>query len=457
MRRLLCLVVGLLPMLPGTADAQNSPQIEFGAPCAAGQFSLRGFLLVCDAGTLRYALPEDIPPAPDGGYTERPAWYPRLGEVMRATNPPVCPLTGRVTFTNPMILPEDLLVIVPQGGMVGDHVTPIDHGYIGVRPLVTPPSTRTDADYVPIFAPADGEVIEVSLLGSPTSIRIVLAHGCETYTIFMVVNRLSGALAYLQDDLMARGSLTPHIRLLAGEEFGSERDNPVDFSVNDGASWLSGFVSPFSYAEGEASKPYTVDPWPYFSPDLAALYESHMQRAVAPRWGRIDLDVAGTAAGNWFHSSTLGYSGRSVDDFRYATRTLAGGPVEGKTYPAWSHLSLVPHWVQPGRWMFSIGWWRDERGDPVQLMIDIAAGQPDPSQLTPASGVVVYRLMNWTMPASVNNAPQPIGYDVFPTSAVGIVGVQVNSDETLTIEPVPGATNPATFTQFSAASRTYRR
>src|SRR5205085_5616833 len=162
----------------------------------------------------------------------------------------------------------DLLRIVPQGDMIGDHVTPIDHGYIGVRPLGIPNGQRTEADYVPVYAPADGEVLEISLLGSPTSIRLVFANGCNTYTVFMVLNRLSGALATLQDDLQSRGRLTPNIRVLAGEEFAVQRDNPIDFAINDQAAWLSDFVAPFSYAEGEAWKPYTVNPWPYFSPDL---------------------------------------------------------------------------------------------------------------------------------------------------------------------------------------------
>src|SRR5258706_14044757 len=153
--------------------------------------------------------------------------------------------------------------------MVGDLVSTIDHGYIGIRSLAKHRDARTEADYVPITAPADAEVIEVSSLGSPTSMRIVLAHGCETYSVLMVVNRLSGALGSLQDDLKVGGSLAPHLRVLAGEELGLQRDNPLDFSVHDGATWLPGFVAPFSYAEGEAWKPYTVNPWPYFSPDLA--------------------------------------------------------------------------------------------------------------------------------------------------------------------------------------------
>ena len=34
---------------------------------------------------------------------------------------------------------------------------------------------------------------------------MVIAHGCGTYSIYMVLNRLSGKLAHLQDELLARG------------------------------------------------------------------------------------------------------------------------------------------------------------------------------------------------------------------------------------------------------------
>ena len=217
-------------------------------------------------------------------------------------------------------------------------------------------------------------------------------------------------------------------------------------------------MSPFSYAEGEASKPYTVDPWPYFSPDLAEAYRASLQRVVSPRWGRIDQDVPGTAAGNWFLDGTLGYSGRSVDTFRFATTTLSGGPVEGKNTYAWSHLAIARHWVQPTKWIFSIGWWKDQQGDPGQWLIEVASGQPEPSALTPGSGVVVYRLNHLGTTAPHNgNAPMPIDYDVVPFGTEGIVAVQVNTDGTLTIEPRPGVQDPATFTGFSAAKRTYRR
>jgi len=35
--------------------------------------------------------------------------------------------------------------------------------------------------------------------------------------------------------------------------------------------------------------------------------------------------------------------------------------------------------------------------------------------------------------------------------------VRVNADETRTVEPMPGAQDPAVFKGFTAAQRTYRR
>ena len=456
MRRIRVFLVAVtMLVLAGMGSAQNRGGL--GAPCEPGQLLFGGYLLMCsDAGVFRYALHEDIPPAPEGGYVERPAWYPRLSEVLRPTNPPACPTSGRVTFTSPVIRLEDLLPIVPQGIMVTDHVTPIDHGYIGVKPLAKARTSRTEADFVPITAPADGEVIEVSLLGSPTSIRIVLAHGCETYSILMVVNRVSGALAYLHDDLMAQRQLRPDVRVLAGEELGEQRDNPLDFSVHDGAAWLSGFVAPFSYTSAEAWKPYTVNPWPYFTPELAAAYEQKMQRRAEPRWGRIDQDVRGAASGNWFLAGTMGYSGHSVEAFR-AGQPLRGGMVDGKLAYSWSHLALARHAVDPGRWIMSIGWWQDPRGDTAQWLLEVGSGQPDPSQLRAASGIVVYKL--WSSiysPAAINDAP-PATYQIVPVAVRGIIAIQVVDEETMNVELMPGTQDPSGFRGFTSAKRLYRR
>ena len=90
-------------------------------------------------------------------------------------------------------------------------------------------------------------------------------------------------------------------------------------------------------------------------------------------------------------------------------------------------------------------------------LVEVASGQPQPSQLTSASGPVVYKLWRWDQPPNVNDAPQAIGYDITPTFVMGLLAVQVNSDDTLSIEVMPGAQDPSSFRSFSSARRTYRR
>lgn len=452
------LAVVLCLAFAASASAQEFKSGRHGAPCSPGDLAYGRLLLACGAdGTYRNAEPDDVPPPPEGGYTTRPYWFPPLSVTMTANRAPACPLMGRVTFTSPVIAGEDLLAIIPQGMMIGDHVTPIDHGYFGVRPLARARVDRTEADYVPVRAPADGEIISVSTLGSPTSIRVVMAHGCDTYSIYMVLNRVSGVLAHLHDELMANGFVHTSIQVLAEQEFGRQRDNPLDFSVHDGATWLSGFAGPFSYTSAETWKPYTVDPLSYFSLPLAELYTANMQRVASPRWGRIDLDVPGTASGNWFLEGTLGYSGLPIE----LTRAVAeppGGPVPGKNTYVWNHLSIAPHWVQPSKWVFSTGWYADPAGDPQQFLIVPGAGQVLPDALTVAHGAVLYRLEQLSFAATlVNEEPLPVGYEVIGGMTRGYVAVQVLDAQRVAVEVFPTVTAPPAFAGFSAARRVYRR
>ena len=126
-----------------------------------------------------------------------------------------------------------------------------------------------------------------SPLLSPGSIRVVIAHGCDTYTVFIVLNRLSGVLAGYQDELEETGRVASQVSAQAGDKVGEQRDDALDFEVHDGTTWLPGFLAPFSYA-GEAWKPYTVDPLPYFIPAMADALEATLTREESPRWGGID-------------------------------------------------------------------------------------------------------------------------------------------------------------------------
>ena len=409
-------------------------------------------VVVCDGGKYRFAVPEDFPPTPSGGYTNRPDWYPTLTQILGAGRPePTC-AASTVKFTHPVVPLDQLATTIPYGAMVGDHITPIDHAYLGIKSLEKPKTQRTEDDYIDVTSPADGVITELNSLGAPWTNRVTIDHGCGIYTVYMVLNRPSGVLATAYEELIAKGGYLPlSVPIKAGEVFGQQRDNALDFNVFDGSQWLSGFASPASYLTGDTWKPYTADYLPFFSGEIRTAMESSLQRISAPRVGRIDHDVIGTAAGNWFLDGTFGFGGKSVDLYRNATSPIPGGPAEGKNSYAWSHLSISPHEVDTEQWVFSIGWFTDPKGDFPQILLDIPAGQPAPSQLTSAVGPVVYDLYQigytYTRPEG-SEASAPVGYKLQRGQSKGQVILQVNADGTLSLE---------VGTEFTAAKRTYRR
>jgi hypothetical protein len=445
----------------GGGGSQGGPAGQIGQGCTnANELLLAGGgLVVCDQGRWRYALRADVPDGSYGGFTSRPAWFPSLAQVFNLPAQ-ACAAGQTVRLTEAPIAAADVTTIVPYGLVVGDHVTPIDHMYIGVTPLLLDDQARASAAYVPVRAPADGIIVEASSLGSPTSMRVVIAHRCETVTIFMVLNKLTGPLAMYQQQVSGGAYLRLEVPIKAGETFALERDNPVDFSLHDGAKWLSGYAHPFPYVSMESWKPYTVDPFPYFSDEIAAAYLPRMQRTESPRAGRIDLDKPGTAAGNWFREGTVGYSGHLVETLKAATGPVHGGMVAGKKGYSWGHLALVPHWVQPATWLASLGTWADPAGDFRQFALRPGPKRPD--QLTPQDGVVAYELVGWShvdaQGQPVDGRSYPVGYQVkLNEMVVGVLAVRVNADNTLTVEKRPGLQSAAAFTGFGSAAETYWR
>ena len=427
----------------GTSPAPGGV-VRFNFPCSTqGALAGSGFMLICDRRVWRYATRADVPSSRTG-YPSRPEWYPTLATSLgaRAT----CPAGGvRLTYSP---LPVDQLTyLTPYGAMIGDHVTPIDHGYISIKSLDKPAASRTEGDYVPITAAATGVITEVSSLGSPTSNRVVIDHGCGIYTVYMVINRLTGVLAPYADRVLRGEQIRDGIPIDAGAEFGRQRDNPLDFNVFDQSAWLTGLINVFSYI-GESWKPYTADPTPYFTSSLGSLYESLSRRAPSPRWGKIDHDVPGTAQGSWFLNGTLGYTCIAEQDAATTTTELRGGSVPGKNSYSYCHLALSPHWLQPSQFVASIGWWSDPAGDFTQMAIRLSAGQPTPAQLEASAGVTVYELVTVDPSGAPPNGSSPLR---------GVLAVRVNADDTLTIEALPNATSAAAFTGFTANQRTYRR
>ncbi|CAB4537584.1 unannotated protein [freshwater metagenome] len=454
----------------GGANTQNTgfKLGQLGASCSKNsEIAWNGLMAaICKNGKVSYLLAADAPKTPAGGFTSRPEWYPTLSQILGgsgATEPTCAP--SSILFTSPVLPLDQLAPAIPYGAMIGGHVTPIDHAYLGVKALSKPASQLTASDYVPVTAPAAGTITEVSNLGSPNSYRVVIDHGCNLYSVYMVMNKVTGVLASLAAQAATSGYLKANVKVKAGDEFGRQAETALDFNVFDGTQWLSGFQNIQSYLTQDTWKPYTADYLPFFTPSIRTAMEAQLQKTSSPRVGKIDHDIAGTASGNWFLAGTNGYAGRLNSDYENARAMLGSGTVPGKNDYSWSHLAIAPHQVDTKAWVFSSGWWKDPNGDADQAALIVGSGQVTPDKLTSASGMVVYKLaqLSYTPPAGVtpnpsgSMAPWPIGYTVTTGMSRGVVALQVNADGSLSLELNTTLTDPASLTAFTAAKRIYNR
>ena len=441
---------------------------QLGSSCSNnGEIGWNGFMTaICKKGKVSYVLAADVPKTPTNGYTSRPDWYPTLAQVLggpSAKEPTCSPST--IKFTSPVLPLDQLAPSIPYGYMIGGHVTPIDHAYLGLKSLSKSASQLTAADYVAVTAPADGVITEVSNLGSPNSHRVVIDHGCNVYTVYMVMNKVTGVLASLASQASNNGYLKANVKVKAGEEFGRQAENMLDFNVFDGTTWLPGFQNPQAYLTHDAWKPYTADFLPFFASEIRNAMEAQLQKTSSPRVGKIDHDIAGTASGNWFLAGTNGYGGILNSDYENATAMLGSGSVPGKNDYSWSHLAIAPHQVDTKAWVFSSGWWNDPKGDADQAVLVVASGQVAPDKLTTSSGMVVYKLaqLSYAPPAGVatnppgSMAPWPVGYTIVTSRDRGVVALQVNADGSLSLELNTSITSISGLTAFTSAKRTYNR
>ena len=425
-----------------------------------------GLTQVCRNGKWAWPISTDAPKMPKGGWKSRPNWYPTLKQTLTDANAKSTSCkASSVKFTHPVIPLDQLAPTIPYGGLLFEHIVPADFSYLGLKVLSKTREQLTDADYVPITAPADGTIIELSSIANTTNLlRVVIRHDCGLYSNYMVMNKASGVLSSFATKITPNGILKPMVPIKAGQEFGQQRDNSLDFNTFDANSWLSGFVNPFAYLTQDAWKPYVTDFLQYFTPELRTAFANQLQRKGATSAGKIDWDVAGAASGNWFLKGTNGYGGIFDSDILKSPNPVHGRP-DGKNGYTWSHLSLVPHNVDPSAWILSIGWFTNPAGDFKHLLLVPEGNVPTPDKLTQANGLVAYKVVNFVInePAGTaprtqeSNTPYAIGYTLSQGAPAGVIGVQVNGDGTLTIEVNTLMSSASEFKSFTDAKRVYHR
>lgn len=274
--------------------------------------------------------------------------------------------------------PKDISIIEPMGLVAGGHVTPVDHQYFYAA------NQKAAASTYDVLAPGDGTLVtvEVRPKGAPGvyDVRGVISYSCTFFSYFDLANSLS-------DDVKAKmptgwetanGPQAVNIPVKQGQTIAKVGGQSLDFAVWDTTKTLKGLLVADAYNNYEPWKVNTVAPLDYYSKDVKEALLPLYVRSVEPRDGRIDYDIDGKAAGNWFKKDTNGYIG-AFKEADFSPMTYADG-----------HLSMAPDFLNPGSgWAFSTG----AINHGTQYAIKNPSVAPD--KLDQSSGLVKYELASY--------------------------------------------------------------
>lgn len=342
-----------------------------------------------------------------------------------------------VQFGSPPVPFADILNIAPYGLMVGAHVIPSDHqGYRFGPQSATPRYSVLSVD--------DGEIVSITVRsvsvdsGKPSSpqYHVTVRHSCSIITKYDLIDQLDPAIEALQGDLLKGKPIPVKEGQVIGKAGASSQG--VDLWVADLRTLAPGYVVPQHY-EGEAWRLYAIEPFTLFREPLRSQLREKSILRVEPRGGRADTDIDGRLVGGWFVENTNGYPGLSQTAF---FRT---------------HLAITHHAYDPTAVIISMG---NYNGKTAQYAVK--GNSPDPSQVTLATGLVQYELVNWMYVDTVTGKQwdykAPI--DTFRVTTIGdVLGtvlVQLTSNRKLKFEAFPG--KRANEVQgFTSAAVTYER
>jgi len=329
---------------------------------------------------------------------------------------------------------EDIQAVIPMGMMVHGHVTPSDH--LSLQPK----DRNAPSDRYEVLAPADGFIVDIHRppSGNPDpgvrsysgDFRIVIEHSATVYTWFGLIDRLDESL------VKAAGGMPPaglpvgvRIPVKAGQVIGrTGGGHGVDFTIINTEATFKGFINPAQFRHRDPWKPHVTDPFPFIDEPLRSKLLALNPRKAEPRGGRIDYDVDGSLAGNWYREGSGGYAGMN------------------RRMDYWvGHLAFAYHHIDPTKIVVSID---DFEGRPRQFWIK--GNAPDPAKVGEKDGVVKCELI-W---GQINNSGQP--FDGIPATVQGVALTQVLPNRKLKFEAFPGMTG-ADVNSFTSAARIYER
>lgn len=286
-----------------------------------------------------------------------------------------CAGSGPLQFGVSPMDPKDIGIILPYGGMVGAHVTPIDHMYF------SPVVFNSPRDTYEVRAMADGVITGISERtqnvtdvnnGTPKEAEYQMKfwYTCDFASYYDLVTSLSPRLK-AEFDAHKNGSSAPvNIKVKEGEVVGRIGGQTLDFAVYDYTKILPGFIVPEHYL-AESWKLHVVDPFQYFKEPIRSQLLALNVRQAEPRAGKLDYDVDGKLVGTWFKEGNNGF-----------------GATSGESASPWrAHLSFVYDSIDPSMLIVSIG---DYGGQSQQFAVK--GNIPDPATVS-EEALVAYELV----------------------------------------------------------------
>ena len=287
-----------------------------------------------------------------------------------------CDGSGTIDFGTSPMDPKDVGVILPYGGMIGAHVTPIDHMYFS--PIVF----NSPRDTYEVQAMADGLITSISERtqnvtdtnnGTPKEAEYQMKfwYTCDFASYYDLITSLSPRLKTEFDANKKNGGYANvQIKVKEGEVVGRIGGQTLDFAVYDYTKILPGFIVPEHYL-AESWKLHVVDPFQYFKEPVRTQLLALNPRQVEPREGKIDYDQDGKLVGTWFKEGNNGF-----------------GNTGGRNSTPWrAHLSIVYDSLDPEMVIVSIG---DYGGQSQQFAVK--GNTPDPAKIGEGE-VVKYELV----------------------------------------------------------------
>lgn len=241
-------------------------------------------------------------------------------------------------------------------GPVG-HVLPTDHVYMYPR-SIDQPGSPNDTITRTVYAPGDGII----------TWRLLIQSARPDWKITFRMTK--DFYYYLDHVIIDSMTLKPGTVVHAGDSIGTTSPgSALDLGAYDMSTKLTGFIVPERYPDQTLR---CVSPWKYFTEPLRTQLYARIRRvASAPdRDGHIDYDIPGKLVGSWFHESVP----KTVE---------TSGP---NGWP--KSLAFAYDYKDPSLVRVSIGGTIANPG-----VWTIPSDAPRPETVTPANGVVTYRLL----------------------------------------------------------------